>query len=61
MCVCVCVCVHVGASVCLSVCCHRDGTLFTFQERPHVQLLWKTDKGVELLLMACLPEADIMV
>lgn len=33
---------------------HMANTLFSFQERPHVQLLWKTDKGVELLLVSCL-------
>lgn len=47
--------------MCACVCHHRDGTWFTFQERPHIQLLWKTDKGVELLLMAGLSEEDNMV
>lgn len=33
-------------------------TLFSFQERAHVKLLWKTDKSVELLLVACLSGED---
>lgn len=33
-------------------------TLFSFQERTHVKLLWKTDKSIELLLMACLSGED---
>lgn len=29
-----------------------DPTLFSLQESPHVQLLWKTDVSVEFLLVA---------
>jgi hypothetical protein len=29
----------------------KAGDTFSLQERAHVQLLWKTDEGVELLLV----------
>ena len=36
----------------------KDSTLFPVHERAHVQLLWKTDERVELLLVARLSAED---
>lgn len=35
-----------------------NSTLFSFQERAHLKLLRKTDKSVELFLVACLSGED---
>lgn len=37
---------------------HIADTLFSIQKRPHVQLLWETDEGVKLFLVACLSGQD---